>query len=454
MVTTGKSYFAAVKGLSVGDKTPAPNMAFIPTSDTMSWLSRCMVGVLKHPTDMESVIGVWALHGYTDVKVSDLGGDSVLVCFPSTTSMTQFTQANPEWVSLWFKMIRPWQRGDCAETRRCWLSIRGVPLHAWCLEFFMLIASEFGKMVSVNVVTEQKQRLDEARVEVLTTQGRRIDKELVISIAESQYVLNVVEVPSLVCWCATAHRGESVFSDQPDEDSSPENGEDGGRGTLADDSSKQTKFDEVDPIGLMPKSHLIQGVINMTASASTSNSKNLPLANSFGPLGDQDASEAQVPLESIGSPQSLGIKEPLGQPKAVTIGSHEQYMEELQNSTQNCNESDARYIEYLEDRLANAIHSRRVNRGRKFNKVRANGSVTSADSSVNSDIRRVNMRLSQQGPTPTQSVSFSEVEAQETMDVGNMLGRDNTGKHSHVITMARDLVEKEAFEWSKSQTDV
>ncbi|KAJ4836143.1 hypothetical protein Tsubulata_051151, partial [Turnera subulata] len=360
--------------------------------------------------------------------------------------------------SLWFKSVRPWQRGDRIENKRCWLSIRGIPLHAWCLEFFALIGSVFGKLVSVDVVTEQRQRLDEARIGVITEQRRRIDRELEITIANSCYVIHVEEVTRSVCWCEATQREES--EDEELRDSSAERIAGGDSNTVVEESPgrggadlNQGSKSMASPI-LSSTPHQCespgnQGVINVTDLLPIS--KRLPLSNSFGPLADQDVSGSHEPIDSQ---NNSGSKGSLGHSMTAQAASPTLRNVVTQSSNLNRSDTDARYIQYLEDRLAQAISSGRVSRGRRFKMIRATGSVTSADSSVNSDIRRVNMRISQQCSSSNQNVSFTEVEALETVDVGNLLGWDTSMDQQHVISMAKDLVEKEAFEWSKSRTDV
>ncbi|KAJ4828853.1 hypothetical protein Tsubulata_045304 [Turnera subulata] len=471
LVKPGMSFTAAVKGLPKPSATQnsTNSMAFIPTSDTMSWLSRCLVGKLKKPTDMESVIGVWELHGYEDVKISDFGGDSILLCFPSQEPLTQFLQEILEWVNLWFSSVRVWRRGDRVENRRCWLSIRGVSLHAWCLEFFALVGAVFGKLVSVDVVTEQKQRLDEARIEVLTTQGRRIDRELETS--------------------------------EPTDEPPSECGGGGEGGSPAELRPTRDGIVDADPFQLMPittgsnirddkgvtevgmahkrngvvmKSPVIatelpQNIQSMTsgdmvnhnqtqsshgaigATESPSNSKGIQISNSFGPL---TGNEMQLPTEPNNSHVSPSLNGTLG--RSISVSSERPALREevTQTSNQRQYSFDARYIQFLEERLTQAIQAGRVNRGRKFKRIRSTESVASVDSSINSDIRRINIRLSQQGASASQQVSFTEVEAQETVAVGSMLGWDDLGVQQHMTSLAKTLVEKEAFEWSKSQTDV
>ncbi|KAJ4830170.1 hypothetical protein Tsubulata_011967 [Turnera subulata] len=130
------------------------SVTFIPSIEVNRWLTRCAVGVANGPRKMESICLVWRLHDMDKVEVIDMGGDSFLVCFPSPEKMMQFLQHPPEWVSLWFRLFSPWKSGDKATNRRCWVTVRGVPLNAWCQEFFETVGSEFGQFLRVDEETD------------------------------------------------------------------------------------------------------------------------------------------------------------------------------------------------------------------------------------------------------------------------------------------------------------
>ncbi|KAJ4827490.1 hypothetical protein Tsubulata_006837 [Turnera subulata] len=403
----------------------AKGVTFIPTSDTMRWLSCCLIGTLKDPNKMISAPYVWKLHGFDDVKVSILGGDTVLICFPSKERLAQFEQESPDWVGLWFKSLKPWQKEDRVMNRRCWLFIRGVPLHAWCQEFFSLIASVFGSLIRVHPYTEQRQRLDGAILEVLTSQGGRIEKEIEVIVTGTKYVLQVVEEVCMECTGADMVDIESDCS-EPDSPGASMDGGDGhgdGGGTAAE---------EADPFNLMPiitgsglrdsrsaikarsepirkifesepelplirtKPHELcnqgksQALLSDCASCSNSNSKPLLVSNFFGPLANYDEGLLVRSDDALSPQPSLGHK--TAEAHTPTVMSPMVSMSRSWSGTgeysERCNSSESRYIKFLEGRLAKAVRSGRVNKGRRFRKIKDTGSLTSTDSSSNNNIRR------------------------------------------------------------------
>ncbi|KAJ4840142.1 hypothetical protein Tsubulata_018028 [Turnera subulata] len=357
------------------------------------------VGILKKPKHIESAHYVWALHGYGEVQVSDLGGDSILACFPTKSSMDQFFHKTPDWIRLWFTSFKPWEKGNRVENRWCWLTVRGVPLNAWCTEFFNLIASFFGQKVRIARDTDQRRYLDAASIEVLTTHRGVISRDLKLNIAEQIFTISVTETPSVVCnRCLGTAEEEFCSSDQEVPNESPVTGKSQG-------SSKcmVSPANGEDPFNLMS---IIKG-------------PNQGRLGSASPKPYSESSSTTQPLSS-----------------------NDYYS------------SSSQYTQYLERRLARAILSGRVNRGKKFMRIRDTGSLVSIASSSNDDIRRVNVRLSQAEPHQEQSSSFTVQEAQETVALGNKLGWDVLGIQQQVTLMAKDLVEKEDSEWSHCQANV
>ncbi|KAJ4838769.1 hypothetical protein Tsubulata_022294 [Turnera subulata] len=172
-VEQGHRYIDTVKNATTeggiqGPTKSDPGVMFIPTTDNIQWLARSAMGVLRNPASMASVHLLWVLHGVREVEVSDMGGDRVLVSFPTSESMQLFLQQNHDWIRLWFASFSPWQEGDRAVNRRCWIQVRGLPLHVWCREFFEFLGSLFGKLVSVHPLTEQRKSLGAARLEIIT----------------------------------------------------------------------------------------------------------------------------------------------------------------------------------------------------------------------------------------------------------------------------------------------
>ncbi|KAJ4840861.1 hypothetical protein Tsubulata_039826 [Turnera subulata] len=472
VVDPTKTYTSAVAPPVHGKQPPALEDAptgnvFIPTSDTLSWLSRCIVGILRDPRDMAPVHQVWGLHGLDEVVDSELGGSSILAYFPT--------------------------QGDRAEDRRCWVSVRGVPLQTWCQEFFELVGSQFGRLIRVHPHMVSRGRVDEARIEVITLQGTMKNKTLEVVVSGQRYSVAVVES---YCgkeqdWSFDVIREES----EEDEDDIPEEPAGDKVEAALGSGTAEHHSSETDPFNLMPiinqgvigagrdvvrserkvynqgthpslitvdlrdhgislnqDTHLIVSVVRGKELVLYSNS--VPNFNSFGPLdvceGSEDSSSDEPEPTNM---QGLVVCTHSVSRKSNTRSSTSKGYESSPRNTSIQSPS----TEYLEKRLDYAIKSGRVDCGRKFKKIKKTDSLTSSNSSTNDDIRRVNNGLSQGETAEIQtmsSVSFIEQEARETVEVGHALGWTVLGPPEAVVSLAQDLIEKEVHEWSQARVHV
>ncbi|KAJ4841445.1 hypothetical protein Tsubulata_035923 [Turnera subulata] len=83
------------------------SISFSPLPTETEWLSRSAFGILSEPFDSIYISKIFRDHGHLDVFFSELGGDSILVQFPSITAVENFIAANHSWVSSVFDLLRP-----------------------------------------------------------------------------------------------------------------------------------------------------------------------------------------------------------------------------------------------------------------------------------------------------------------------------------------------------------
>ncbi|KAJ4837422.1 hypothetical protein Tsubulata_022511 [Turnera subulata] len=134
------------KGMAKGgiESVKDGSLAFNPKRECMDTLEACAFGILACDvatydicTKIKSLIDV-------AVDVKCLGGNHVLLAFQSQEVMLTCLESGLLSDSGIFEWLKPWEGGDCATNRSCWLNIYGVPPQAWCEEFFNMIASRFG----------------------------------------------------------------------------------------------------------------------------------------------------------------------------------------------------------------------------------------------------------------------------------------------------------------------
>ncbi|KAJ4844824.1 hypothetical protein Tsubulata_037122 [Turnera subulata] len=125
--------------------------------------------------------------------VIPLGGDSFIFKFLSLVDMNNTIQNKPVWFSQLFEEFRPWQDGDAAVNRLCWVLIRGVPPHLWSKNFFEVLVSKFGAMVDWSNDSRNLSRFDVTEILVLTSSNTFINKTLSAKVGSKQFVIGVAE---------------------------------------------------------------------------------------------------------------------------------------------------------------------------------------------------------------------------------------------------------------------
>ncbi|KAJ4838903.1 hypothetical protein Tsubulata_006768 [Turnera subulata] len=122
-----------------------------------------------------------------------MGGVSFSLCFPSPKALLDFNPQNHPQLTDFFDLFRPWQAGDITHNRLCWVSIKGVPVHAWSKEFFNLLAIKFGKLIDLSPQTRALERLDVAEVLILTSNRKLISAESSVKIGDHSFGITMCE---------------------------------------------------------------------------------------------------------------------------------------------------------------------------------------------------------------------------------------------------------------------
>lgn len=77
--------------------------------------------------------------------------------------------------------------------RGAWVRIYGVPLHAWNINFFKLCILNCGRLLRLDELTLEKQRLDYARVLIATSSLEMINTTSSIVVDGVVLELNIIE---------------------------------------------------------------------------------------------------------------------------------------------------------------------------------------------------------------------------------------------------------------------
>jgi len=126
--------------------------------------------------------------------VFPLGGDKIfLQALNEQDFMSLFNKAF-EFFNEYLYDCRPWSKdSDLLYERGAWVRCYGIPLHAWNIRFFALIASCKGRLLKVDECTVNKVRLEYARLFITTSSFNELNGVDDFYIDGSKFTIHLVE---------------------------------------------------------------------------------------------------------------------------------------------------------------------------------------------------------------------------------------------------------------------
>ena len=174
----------------VGD---IPSMTITPHEGRDFWCNRAWVGRLKkHMTleMMEKCIS-WEL-GY-NICTKFIGEDMVLLTGLSEDQAKQLIKTETEGGSSLFYSLEKWRPGCRPINRVVWIQIWGFPIEVWDVEYMKQLISSIGDVIEVDEDTDDRRRLDRARLLVRTPLPPVIMKEVMVYCGEEEYRVRLIE---------------------------------------------------------------------------------------------------------------------------------------------------------------------------------------------------------------------------------------------------------------------
>ncbi|KAJ4833477.1 hypothetical protein Tsubulata_008067 [Turnera subulata] len=161
-------------------------VAFNSTNVCMEKLKSCAFGIVSSDVVTYNVC--------SRIKSLTMGGNHVPLAFKSREVMLACLKSGVLSESGLFEWLKPWEEGDCATNRSCWVNIYGIPPQARCEKFFRLITVRFGSFIKLHNSLEENNDLEVAKVLVLTTYKESIECFFKAMINNWCYEIRVVDV--------------------------------------------------------------------------------------------------------------------------------------------------------------------------------------------------------------------------------------------------------------------
>ncbi|KAH1205060.1 hypothetical protein GmHk_16G045861 [Glycine max] len=170
-----------------------PTITIVPNKGREVWCKGAWVGRLKKPMQaekMEDYIS-WEL-GYS-ISARSLGDDIVLITGLSADKAQQLINSETNGGNTLFYSLERWRPGYRVSNRIVWLQVWGFPIEAWEVDHMKQVVSTIGDVIEVDEDTEDRRRLDRARLLVRTPLPPAIIKETIVRCGEEDHRVWLVE---------------------------------------------------------------------------------------------------------------------------------------------------------------------------------------------------------------------------------------------------------------------
>ncbi|KAK8991898.1 hypothetical protein V6N11_044795 [Hibiscus sabdariffa] len=160
-------------------------------------LGRCLIGQCRHPISNSDLATTLRAEKFEGVRVLRMSGSSVLLIFDNIENRRQVKER--EVLSTWFDRVSEWCEDDSYfENRRVWVSIFGVPVHAWTSETFERVVAQWGTVIRVAEEIMVHSSFEKGRMLIETSTMDRIDDRLELCVNDKVFPVRITEVDTFL----------------------------------------------------------------------------------------------------------------------------------------------------------------------------------------------------------------------------------------------------------------
>lgn len=175
------------------DEVRKPTIQINPEERGGSWCDGTWMGKLKKMTEVETLEDrlAWEL-GY-NVGTKFLGDDMVLLPGLSDDKARLLIQSETERGDSLFYELKKWSPSSRPNNRVVWLQLWGFPIQVWEMKNFRRAVADIRDVIESDDDTEDRRRLDRARLLVRTPLPPSIRSEIIVRVGELEYNVWIVE---------------------------------------------------------------------------------------------------------------------------------------------------------------------------------------------------------------------------------------------------------------------
>nr|ABN08666.1 RNA-binding region RNP-1 (RNA recognition motif) [Medicago truncatula] len=142
---------------------------YLPYHDDVVWANKCILAKVKDGKSFSGIQQSFLDAGFLDYNLISMGGDNVMLHPSVDGDVTDVFNSATDFLSNFLCDCRPWTKDIKVQYEMgAWVRCYGVPLHAWNDIFFLELAATCGRLLKIDDVTVNKDRMDYARFLIAT----------------------------------------------------------------------------------------------------------------------------------------------------------------------------------------------------------------------------------------------------------------------------------------------
>ena len=168
---------------------PVTSVTFHTSTEDNKWLDQAWVGRIKNRGMFERVVEEVQEVVGEEVKVSYWGDDMIILFDMDEAKAGKINLREQSNGDTPLYSIQKWTPEMKTEFRLIWIHIWGVPLEIWGAEHFATLLSTYGELIELDEETEDRSRLDVARVLLRTEEKPFFFKSMVVMVNGTEHQL-------------------------------------------------------------------------------------------------------------------------------------------------------------------------------------------------------------------------------------------------------------------------
>jgi hypothetical protein len=198
-----------------GEVKKSTGISITIEEEEMSWVKKGYVGFMRNIKELDIIQQRLIEEGITSIRVIPMGGEKVFIKVDEKEDFSTLVKETNHFFQQYFTIIREWEPRDSAGARYVWVRVLGVPVHAWRAKVFSRLTISFGKLIRVDMATENMERLDVARLFIRTPSIEVINKVMKVQINNDSFLIRITEE---MCECNIEAEDEMECDESDDDD--------------------------------------------------------------------------------------------------------------------------------------------------------------------------------------------------------------------------------------------